>query len=260
MPSDVLCCQQESPHQMHSLDLRPDRSFLELPMKLLYSGLCEFYDSFDKVVPWHQQGMSWHIRVHGHTPLTTLQWVRSHSDQGHTFQDHALEVHDAVDFYWLLTWWLSSVRSSHLSRYKRISCESHVYSPKNQNQNPDWQVTPEQLQDISEVMIQRWQMVVMYGALMEEMVSFLESRIELIWTEATTHDCQLLQNVKCYMVDYICSLGLKAPDTSVTVACTTVGIHMLTPQNSLSWLAAKVQVYPMFSMSVFICFVSSCPF
>lgn len=164
---------------MHSLDLRPDRSFLELPMKLLYSGLCELYDSFDKVVPWHQQGMSCHIRVHGHSPLTILQWVRWHSDQGHTFQDHSLEVHDAVDFYWLFTWWLSSVRSSHLSRYKRISCESHVYSPKNQTQNPDWQVTLEQLQDIPEVMIQRWQMVVMYGALMEEMVSFLGSRIEL---------------------------------------------------------------------------------
>lgn len=42
-------------------------------------GLREFCDSFNEVTSWHQPGMSWHVRVHGHIPLTTLQCARWHS-------------------------------------------------------------------------------------------------------------------------------------------------------------------------------------
>jgi hypothetical protein len=37
----------------------------------------------------------------------------------------------------------------------------------------------------------------------------------------------------------------------------TVDVHKLTPQDFLSWLAAKVEVCPLFTLPVLICYVSS---
>lgn len=229
LPSDVLCCQQQSLFQMPTPDLGVTHE------AFCTCGLREFCDSFNEVTPWYQLGMSWQVRVHGHIPLTVCHCRMSDNiQQGHPLQNHVLEAPDVVDSWWFFTW-LSTATSSHLSGNKRISCESQVHKKKKKTRTTGWQVTLEQLQlqHTPEVVVWTWQMAVYYFTLCSfkgnSIFPRAENRTELNRSCLPWWPAAAAAYVKCYVVDDV----FFTPDAFVTGACTTIGTHMLGPQSSL---------------------------
>lgn len=144
------------------------------------------------------------VRVPGQIPLNTFQWGRWHSDQGYfvrTFQDSAIEALRAVDLCWFLTWLVvqchvsSSVKILKEKKEKNILKDQLwvICSLTTKTKTKSTDVPLEQLPHAPQVRVRRWQVTVLQLALSEEMASSVGTRIELIWTEATTNVSQLLQ-------------------------------------------------------------------
>lgn len=122
LPSDVLCCQQQS---------SPDAP--SGPWSYPWSILYLWFTWVLWLIQWsHNRGINqvWadmsEFMVTSHLPHCR---VSDNVQQGHPLQNHVLEAPDAVDSWWFFTWW-STATSSRLSGNKRISCESQVHKKK----------------------------------------------------------------------------------------------------------------------------------